>query len=78
MRKHQIIEVEWLDSGGQTDIWEWSDEYTYDRHILRTVGYYLGRHDGYLYLCQSLNPDQVGRKFRIPKGCIQSVKKLGI
>lgn len=76
LRKHRLIEVTWVDSGGETQIWDFKDDFVFAPDVIKTVGYNLGHHDGYLYVCQSINHHQYGRKFRIPKRAIKSVRKL--
>lgn len=76
-RKHKIIEITWIDSGGQDGrVWDFKDDFTWPRDEHKTIGYRLKKKDGYLYVSQSVGRDQYGRVFRIPLACIISIRKL--
>lgn len=76
MKKHQIVEVMWLDSMGSNVMWEWQDTYDDSLHPIKTIGYFIKQTKDAIIICQSVHDDQYGRVYRIPRGCVKEVKQL--
>jgi hypothetical protein len=74
--KIKVIEIEWVDSGGIDSIWEFKDCKPMKPRRLVSVGYLWESTKHHVTICQSLGPDQVGRRFTIPRGCIKRIKTL--
>ena len=72
---HDIIEVTWYDAF-YVDHWELSCDYETEMDAITSVGYYLLTTDRYFIIAQSLQPDQVGHVFRIPRRSILAIKPL--
>lgn len=75
-KKHTVIEILWLDSHAIDAVWEWKDDYNEDMPVIRTIGYFVRRKDGILYVAQSISKDQYGQMFKIPLGCVRSIRAL--
>lgn len=73
MKKYTPVEVTWLDSQGTESIWNSKDDVVWDKEVITSVGYFVCYDSGFLYIAQSISPDQLARRFRIPRKCIESI-----
>jgi len=80
--KIKLVEIEWLDSKGVTDRWEYLSEIEYmEPNVCTSVGYLLNNTKNYKEICQSINngsPDniQVIGRMTIPTCSIKRIKQL--
>lgn len=72
-----IIYIKWLDSGSVDGlVWQFKDDWEYKTHECETVGVFVEENEQEIIVAQSMNKDQWGRLFAIPKGSIIKTKKL--
>lgn len=80
--KKQIVKIEWVDSKGITDKWEYlSDIENMKPNVCTSVGYLLNDTEEYKEICQSISngsPDnvQIIGRISIPTCSVRRIKKL--
>jgi hypothetical protein len=72
----KYILVEWRDSGSVEGIWQFKDEWQCEVHTCYTVGIEISNNKDKLVVAQSMNNDQWGRLFAIPKENIRQITEL--
>ena len=73
----KMVLITWVDSGGvDGKVWDFKDDY--DIHVLecQTIGFVVEETKQHMVVAQSQNPDQWGRLFIIPRGCITATQAL--
>jgi hypothetical protein len=75
--KVHIVEVEWIDSCGNTKIWEFIEGLDHMLPLPATsVGYLIEKTKTYITIAQTLSEQSVARRFTIPLGCVKKIRKL--
>ena len=73
----KIVEIEWVDSGGMTPIWESTEGLEPLKPLpIVSVGYLWAAKKKSVVICQSLSAGQVARRFVIPRGCIKKIRTV--
>lgn len=75
----KIVEVQWNDSCALTEVWVSKrdlEEITLTTAECVTVGYVVQENEESISLAQSINDNQFGKIFTIPKGCITEILEL--
>jgi hypothetical protein len=72
----KIVEIQWVDSTAEVDVWEQKDDYSRELEPIKTIGYLIEQDKDKVIICQSVSDSQYGQTFRIPKGCIKKIKTI--
>jgi hypothetical protein len=81
LRTNARIEILWHDAHDVGDADKtWHDAETIETPKLYyeclSLGYFLKRENGFIYIAADLVGPHVSRVFAIPQGCVKAVKKL--
>jgi len=75
--KYKLIFLEWLDSKGITNQWEYFDEIeSLKPSRCFSVGFLIEETDQYKTIAQSLNASQVIGRMTIPRCAIQKITEI--
>ena len=75
--KYKLIFLEWLDSKGITNQWEYFDEIeSMKPSRCFSVGFLIEETDQYKTIAQSLNASQVIGRMTIPRCAIQKITEI--
>lgn len=72
----RIVEIEWLDSVGKPEVWEFADADPLEPSSIVSIGYLWKETSDAVTICQSQSPSQVARRFTIPRGCIRRLRTI--
>jgi len=76
---NKIVWVEWVDSRGVTQGWEYTDDLTpLAVDIVHTVGFLLGKDDTAITLAMCLSQDQVLGRLAIPVVAVRELHEVAL
>ena len=86
MKHGDVIEIYWLDSCSETDIWAFEDNFDFESHdratFYKTIGFFIKRTATNTYVCESMRVNiedggsSLGHLFSIPNCAITSTKVI--
>jgi len=75
----KIVEIKWVDSCSYAEVWvnkEHVSEVPFSPSDCATVGYLIQEDEDCITIAQSINDNQYGKLFTIPRGCIEEINEL--